>query len=122
MVDFVGKMRNCFNIECVHYACLCMYVHTLRNTIMTKLLQFTGEKKISLLLGQLSILSQPIKTSVFLMFEYALHAEPDRYFACTLLIKYIAYCINVKLVPRARHSKQLSNTLNNYIINQLYHR
>ena len=35
MVYFVGKMRNCFNIECVHYACLCMYVHTLRNKIMT---------------------------------------------------------------------------------------
>ena len=32
-------MRNCFNIEFVHYACLCMYVcmyvHTLRNKIMT---------------------------------------------------------------------------------------
>ena len=28
-------MRNCFNIEFVHYAFLCMYVHTLRNTIMT---------------------------------------------------------------------------------------
>jgi hypothetical protein len=25
MVDFVGKMRNCFNIEFVHYACLCMH-------------------------------------------------------------------------------------------------
>lgn len=35
MVYFVGKMRNCFNIEFVHYACLCMYVHTLRNKIMT---------------------------------------------------------------------------------------
>ena len=28
-------MRNCFNIEFVHYACLCMYVHTLWNKIMT---------------------------------------------------------------------------------------
>ena len=28
-------MRNCFDIEFVHYACLCMYVHTLRNKIMT---------------------------------------------------------------------------------------
>ena len=28
-------MRNCFNIEFVHCACLCMYVHTLRNKIMT---------------------------------------------------------------------------------------
>ena len=28
-------MCNCFNIEFVHYACLCMYVHTLRNKIMT---------------------------------------------------------------------------------------
>jgi hypothetical protein len=28
-------MRNCFNIEFVHYACICMYVHTLRNKIMT---------------------------------------------------------------------------------------
>jgi hypothetical protein len=28
-------MRNCFNIEFVHYACLCMYVHTLRNKMMT---------------------------------------------------------------------------------------
>ena len=28
-------MRNCFNIEFVHYACLCLYVHTLRNKIMT---------------------------------------------------------------------------------------
>jgi hypothetical protein len=35
MVYCVGKMRNCFNIEFVHYACLCMYVHTLRNKIMT---------------------------------------------------------------------------------------
>ena len=50
----------------------------------------------------------PLKLAVFLIFEYALHAEPDRYFAYTLLIKYIAYCIYVKLVPRARHSKQLS--------------
>ena len=50
----------------------------------------------------------PLKLAVFLIFEYALHAEPDIYVACALLIKYIAYCINVKLVPRARHSKQLS--------------
>jgi hypothetical protein len=35
MVYFVGKMRNCFNIEFVHYASLCMYVLTLRNNIMT---------------------------------------------------------------------------------------
>ena len=27
-------MCNYFNIEFVHYACLCMYVHALRNTIM----------------------------------------------------------------------------------------
>ena len=50
----------------------------------------------------------PLKLAVFLIFEYALHAEPDRYFACTLPIKYMTYCINVKLVPRARHIKQLS--------------
>ena len=47
----------------------------------------------------------PLKLAVFLIFEYALHAEPHRYSACTLLIKYMTYCINVK---RARHSKQLS--------------
>jgi hypothetical protein len=28
-------MCNCFNIEFVHYACVCMHVHTLRNKIMT---------------------------------------------------------------------------------------
>ena len=50
----------------------------------------------------------PLKHAVFLIFEYALHAEADIYFACTLLIKYITYCNNVKLVPRARHSKQLN--------------
>ena len=50
----------------------------------------------------------PLKLAVFLIFGYALHAEPDIYFACTLLIKYMTHCINVKLVPRARHSKQLS--------------
>ena len=66
------------------------------------------KKKFSLLLGQLRILSQPIKTCGFLIFEYVLYAEPDRCFACTLLIKYMTYCINVKLVPRARHSKKLS--------------
>jgi hypothetical protein len=47
----------------------------------------------------------PLKLEVFLIFENVLHAEPDRCFACTLLIKYMTYCINVKLVPRARHSK-----------------
>ena len=48
----------------------------------------------------------PLKLAVFLIFENVLHAEPDRCFACTLLIKYMTYCINVKLVPRARHSKK----------------
>ena len=30
----MGKMRNCFNTEFVHCACLCMYVHTLRDKIV----------------------------------------------------------------------------------------
>ena len=58
--------------------------------------------------ANLASYGNPLKLAFFLIFEYALHAEPDIYFACTLLIKYIAYCINVKLVPRARHSKPLS--------------
>ena len=31
----VIEKKTCFNIEFVHYACLCTYVHTLRNTTMT---------------------------------------------------------------------------------------
>ena len=46
----------------------------------------------------------PLKLTVVLIFEYVLHAEPDRCCASNLLIKYMTYCINVKLVPRARHS------------------
>ena len=65
------------------------------------------EKKISLLWANLASYRNPLKLAVFLIFEYALHAEPDRYFACTLLIKYMTYRINVKLIPRARHSKTI---------------
>ena len=50
----------------------------------------------------------PLQFAVFPIFEYVLHAKLDRCFACTLLIKYMTYCINVKLVPRASHSKKFS--------------
>jgi hypothetical protein len=70
--------------------------------------QFTGEKKSVSFWANLASYRNPLKLAVFLIFEYALHAEPDRYFACTLPIKYMTYCINVKLVPRASHIKQLS--------------
>ena len=64
------------------------------------------EKKISVSFwANLASYGNPLKLAVFFIFEYALHAEPDRYFACTLPIKYMTYCINVKLVSRAMHSK-----------------
>jgi hypothetical protein len=72
-------------------------------TIFPWAAQFTGEKKISLFLANLASYRNPLK--LFLIFEYA---EPDRCDACTLLIKSMVHCVNVKLVPRAKHSKQLT--------------
>ena len=44
------------------------------------------EKKISVSFwANLASYGNPLKLAVFLIFEYVLHAEPDRCFACTLL-------------------------------------